>query len=210
VADLCPCGCRRPPRPGKMFAGPHLACMGRWRKRTGLARAFAQRERPLSRLRRRAQSDAAASAEAAAAGVAVPLTAAECALWRAARVRGYDNAGKLATLRARHAARRAVTPSATDALAASRRHGHLGGTADSTRKHAEALKAAAARHGLPLTRRTLALWAGAYRLGYTRRYGPAFVRAFTRLTTRCGLSRTAVRHALQEASDHVDHVTARP
>ena len=177
-----------------MFAGPHLACLARWRVSTGELQRLARRIRPLSRARKAAKAAERAQREAAAAGVG-PLTADEVALWRAARLLGYDNAGKNAVVRARVAVRAVVAPG-SDAVAPFRAAGHRGGSKDSTRKHGEALKAHAAAQGLRLTRRVVAVWAAAYKFGYAGRYGVAYDATVSRLVRKVGGNLTAVRRQL--------------
>jgi hypothetical protein len=192
---LCPCGCRRPPRPGRMFAGPHNACLMRWRSATGDLAALAARLRPTWRATKLAQAARRARAEAAAAGLG-DLAPAECDLWRVARLLGYDNAGKNAAVRARAAVRAAVAPG-RDPAAESRAHGRRGGALDSTRKHGEALRAHAARHGLRLSRRVVAVWSAAYKHGYAGRYGVAYDATVARLVRKVGGNLTAVRRQLE-------------
>lgn len=197
TALTCPCGCGRAPRPGRMFAGPHLACLARWRAATGQLTLLADRLRPTWTASKRAKATRRANAEASGAGLGT-LSPAEADLWRTARLLGYDNAGKSAQTRARVDVRAVVAPAAVDAVAAFRATGHRGGALDSTRKHGEALRAHAARHGLRLTRRVVAVWAAAYKHGYARRYGPAYDATVARWVRRVGGDLTAVRRQLED------------
>jgi hypothetical protein len=190
-----------------MFAGPHNACLMRWRASTGNLAALAARLRPTWNATKRAQAATRARAEAAASGLDA-LTPAECDLWRAARLLGYDAAGKNAVGHARLAVRGVVAPDAPDPMAPYRAAGRRGGALDSTRKHGEALKAHAAVHDLRLTRRVVAVWAAAYRHGYVARYGAAYDATVARLARRVGADLTAVRRQLRE--DRHDRPGRRP
>lgn len=193
TAALCPCGCNRPARPGKMYAGPHLDCQRRHRKLTGWNVAHGRRLAPRATEARRARVRRLmverAQREAAAKDLG-PLTDVEATWWNVARLRGYDNGQKLGALHGR----RAVVPSDDPVNVARGRHC---GTVDAPRKHRAACAAAAARLGLAITRRLVRLWSAAYRVGYLLRYPLSFVKA--RDAALDDFARAAARAALLQA-----------
>ena len=149
----CPCGCGRAPRPGLMFAGPHLACMARWRKATGRYTALAARNRAVMQAGKRALAQRRAQHEAQE-----PLTLDESRLWRKARQLGYENGRNVEV-----SCRSRISRPSPAALA-----GSVGGQRAAKGKHDRVYRRWCDAFGLVLGARTAAVWRRAYALGYWR------------------------------------------